>query len=256
MLLLHPDTSDQSKAGPASARGCFQHWLVHPHYNAGTIRVSGSTPFNTYCCSIRSVVKKDPFRAIVWRYHLKKTVWVVIKKWEDRGFQLVIQRSRRPDYCARRHAGTISDRPASDSLNVSSIHHPSSTLKLGMPLSAAFIPLVPDASSSGESVDHQSTPNTGDPAVHVVVFQIRDFNLILQRLLEMKDSFDPVPLPGWSWMSLAGIDQLKAPGFGSNRSQAFRISEKEICALVGSNTADKSDCSTRLGSRVRRWLHC
>ena len=85
--------------------------------------------------------------------------------------------------------------------------------------------------------------------IHVVVFQICDFNLVLHRLLEMEDPFDQFLAGLVMRMSLAGIDQLKAPGFGSNRSQAFRISEKEICSLVGSNTAGKTDCQ-------HGWVEC
>src|SRR5215469_11428337 len=42
-----------------------------------------------------------------------------------------------------------------------STHQPSSTLRLGTPLSAAFIPLVPDASRGGCGVfSHTSAPDT------------------------------------------------------------------------------------------------
>ena len=42
-----------------------------------------------------------------------------------------------------------------------SIHHPSITLRLGTPLTAAFMPLVPEASSGGCGVLSQtSVPDT------------------------------------------------------------------------------------------------
>src|SRR5574341_2391145 len=49
-----------------------------------------------------------------------------------------------------------------------SIHHPSSTLRLGTPLNAAFIPLVPEASSGRSGVFSQ----TSDPAVMAAAMSI------------------------------------------------------------------------------------
>jgi hypothetical protein len=47
-----------------------------------------------------------------------------------------------------------------------SIHHPSRTLRLGTPFRAAFIPLVPEASSGGSGVFSQ----TSAPAVSAIAF--------------------------------------------------------------------------------------
>src|SRR6476646_758343 len=184
-------------------------------------------------------------------HHLKKAVEVAIKKREDHGFQLVIQRSGVPTAAPDVMPGTISDRPASDSFNVSLDPPPIQHAQAGNAIERSLHPARPRCFERWlRSVEPEVHPRHEDLGeIHVVVFQIRDFNLILQRLLEVEDSFDQFLAGLVMRMSLAGIDQLKTPGFGSNGAQAFRICEKEICALVGSNTAGKSDCQ-------HGWIEC
>lgn len=95
------------------------------------------------------------------QHHINEAVAITVKHGNDCVLQLVVERGGifRWITAAAGEPDVLSHAPPCCSLNTP--FNPSSiiTLKLGTPFSAAFIPLVPDASSGGWGVfSHTSTP--------------------------------------------------------------------------------------------------
>ena len=107
---------------------------------------------------MRSVLKNDPFKAMVERITSAKLVRAPVEQRHDHFFELVIQRSGFGAVIFRQ-IFFLADGPAGGPSTQPSIHQPSRILKLGTPFSAAFMPLVPEASKGRCGVfSHRSTP--------------------------------------------------------------------------------------------------
>src|SRR5712671_4424309 len=123
-----------------------------------------------------------------------------------------------------------------------STHQPSRTLKLGTPLRAAFMPLVPEASSGYCGVLSQIDAGSDLAAhFHVVLVEKNNGNGFTQRLLGLKNSADNVLAAAILRMGLAGVNDLKFSRSLSNLAQAVQVREDQVGALVSSGAAGEAD---------------
>jgi hypothetical protein len=113
----------------------------------------------------------------------------------------------------------------------------------GTPFSAAFIPLVPLASSGGSGVwSHTSTPEVSRrPQLPVTVFEINDAHVRAERVAHPDDLLDG-PLPGViPHVRLAAADDLKGTLARRDLPQSHRLGGEKLGPLVGSGPAGETD---------------
>ncbi len=147
--------------------------------------------------------------------------------------------------------------PVTPSMQPSS-HQPSSTDSCGTPLTAAFMPLVPDASSGACGVfSHRSAP-ADEPRGHrhVVVGEVGDLDLSAQRLHRPVQFADQRLAAVVLRVRLAGQHDLDRPGLGMDREQAREIEEQQVGALVGRDPAREAERERveRRNCAPLRWL--
>ena len=127
-------------------------------------RTQPASALSTSCSTRRCIFKKEPFRAIAPRIKPNPTRPVAIEQGLEGILRLGIERRR----VLRRAVAASARTPLVDHHDQTvppsmhpSRHQPSRTLRLSPPLSAAFIPLAPDASIGGSGgFSHTSTPAT------------------------------------------------------------------------------------------------
>lgn len=105
-------------------------------------------------------VEEGPVHRDSVPHDFNKAITIIAEHGNDRAIDLVLERRRRAGRCFRLPVSLlVADGPPMTPSISPSIHHLSTTLKLGTPFSTAFIPLVPDASNGGWGVlSQRSTP--------------------------------------------------------------------------------------------------
>ena len=124
-------------------------------------------------------------------------------------------------------------------------------LKLGTPLSAAFIPLVPEASKGRSGVFNHNPPRAQQARqIHVVILHINDAHGIAHMLGEFKNSPDHALAVFIARMGLAAINHLERSGFLGERFETIEIGKQKIRPFVGRRAPRETDRQDVL-SKVR-----